>query len=395
MAYKVFSNGDALTGGELNTYLMNQAVISFATTTARDAAIPAPSEGQLVWLEDSNKYVYYTGSAWTDLITPASSGNAIINGAFDIWQRGTSLTVGNAGVSASTTADRWASYRSANTTAITVTKGTGSGVIGAPNYARLQRTASNTSTEPITFGQTIEIANASLLTGQTLTFSYYARKGANYSAASSNFTARWKTGTGSTDQNGIYNVYTGETNSSSTSVLTTDFQRFTHSFTATAGITQLAISFEIIPVGTAGAADYVDLTGVQLEVSSVATSFKRNANSLQGELAACQRYYYRMNSSENGYQQFTYQQGAANTVDLYVPLVPKTTMRVKPTAIDYANISTNDGTFRALTALIIDGGSQEFVTLKATVASGLTANKLTQLQANNTLNAYIGLSAEL
>jgi hypothetical protein len=66
MAYKVFSNGDALTGGELNTFLMNQSVISFATTAARDAALPSPLEGQLVWLEDSNKYVYYSGSAWVE-----------------------------------------------------------------------------------------------------------------------------------------------------------------------------------------------------------------------------------------------------------------------------------------------------------------------------------------
>jgi hypothetical protein len=72
MAYKVFSNGDALTGGELNTFLMNQSVISFATTAARDAALPAPLEGQLVWLEDSNKYVYRTPSAWADLL-PATT----------------------------------------------------------------------------------------------------------------------------------------------------------------------------------------------------------------------------------------------------------------------------------------------------------------------------------
>jgi hypothetical protein len=68
MAYKVFSNGDALTGGELNTFLMNQSVISFATTAARDAALPSPLEGQLIWLEDTNKYVFYDGTTWLDLV---------------------------------------------------------------------------------------------------------------------------------------------------------------------------------------------------------------------------------------------------------------------------------------------------------------------------------------
>lgn len=53
-------------------------------------------------MQDSNKYVYYTGSAWADLITPASSGNAIINGAFEINQRNfTSVTTTAYGF------DRW------------------------------------------------------------------------------------------------------------------------------------------------------------------------------------------------------------------------------------------------------------------------------------------------
>ena len=72
MAYKVFQNGYPLNASELNNYLMNQAVISFATATARDAALTTPVEGQLVWLEDSNKYVYYSGSAWADLL-PSST----------------------------------------------------------------------------------------------------------------------------------------------------------------------------------------------------------------------------------------------------------------------------------------------------------------------------------
>lgn len=74
MAYKVFSNGNALNASELNTYLMNQSVMVFASTTARDAALTSPTEGMLVWLEDSNKYVYYTGSAWTDLLSASAGG---------------------------------------------------------------------------------------------------------------------------------------------------------------------------------------------------------------------------------------------------------------------------------------------------------------------------------
>jgi hypothetical protein len=73
MAYKVFTNGAQLPASDLNTYLMNQAVISFAGSSARASAITSPVEGQLTWLEDSNKYQYYTGSAWADLIPTASA----------------------------------------------------------------------------------------------------------------------------------------------------------------------------------------------------------------------------------------------------------------------------------------------------------------------------------
>ena len=39
----------------------------FSNSTARTSAITAPNEGMLTWLEDVNKYQYYSGSAWVDL----------------------------------------------------------------------------------------------------------------------------------------------------------------------------------------------------------------------------------------------------------------------------------------------------------------------------------------
>jgi hypothetical protein len=75
MAYKVFENGYPLPASDLNNYLMNQAVMVFASSTDRSSSLTAPVEGMLTWLQDSNKYQYYTGSAWADLI--ASSAQAI------------------------------------------------------------------------------------------------------------------------------------------------------------------------------------------------------------------------------------------------------------------------------------------------------------------------------
>jgi hypothetical protein len=69
MAYKVFTNGSVLNASEINENLMNQAVISFSSSTARAAAIPSPIEGMLTWLEDVNRYENYNGTAWVNTIS--------------------------------------------------------------------------------------------------------------------------------------------------------------------------------------------------------------------------------------------------------------------------------------------------------------------------------------
>ena len=67
VAYKVFTNGSVLNASEINENLMNQSVMVFSNSTARAAALTAPVEGMLTWLQDTNKYENYNGSAWVDL----------------------------------------------------------------------------------------------------------------------------------------------------------------------------------------------------------------------------------------------------------------------------------------------------------------------------------------
>jgi hypothetical protein len=67
VAYKVFTNGSVLNASEINDNLMNQSVMVFSNSTARAAAITSPIEGMLTWLQDTNKYQNYNGSAWVDL----------------------------------------------------------------------------------------------------------------------------------------------------------------------------------------------------------------------------------------------------------------------------------------------------------------------------------------
>ena len=64
MAYKVFTNGSTLEASELNENLMQQSTAVFSNAAARTAAITSPVEGQLTYLEDTNQYASWNGSAW-------------------------------------------------------------------------------------------------------------------------------------------------------------------------------------------------------------------------------------------------------------------------------------------------------------------------------------------
>ena len=48
--FKVFSTGEVLTAADVNDYLMEQSIGIFADSTARDAQITSPIEGQFCFL---------------------------------------------------------------------------------------------------------------------------------------------------------------------------------------------------------------------------------------------------------------------------------------------------------------------------------------------------------
>jgi hypothetical protein len=136
--------------------------------------------------------------------------------------------------------------------------------------------------------------------GTSVTFSFYAKAGANFSSASNILNFGIYSGTG-TDQN-LGLAYTGATQPViSTATLTTSWQRFTVTGTIPANATEITPYVNYSPTGTAGANDWFEITGVQLEAGAVATPFRRNAPSIQAELAACQRYYWRLSSTGFSY----------------------------------------------------------------------------------------------
>lgn len=69
--YKLFATGDVLTAAQVNTYLMQQTVMVFASSAARTTALSGViAEGMLSYLSDTNALQYYDGAAWQDVSNP-------------------------------------------------------------------------------------------------------------------------------------------------------------------------------------------------------------------------------------------------------------------------------------------------------------------------------------
>ena len=185
---------------------------------------------------------------------------------------------------------------------------------------------------------------------------------------------------------------------SGTPTLTTTWQRFTYTGTIAATATEVSVGFEWTPSGTAGATDYFEVTGVQLEVGSTATPFSRAQGTIQGELAACQRYYYRA-SDGGAYNNFglgIVENGTQFDLNFVLPVQ----MRVTPTSVDFSTLTSQEapaGTLRTITGVGIGSATsgRNTATLTMTVASGLTANRVIRCLGNNSTSAYVGVSAEL
>jgi hypothetical protein len=322
----------------------------------------------------------------------AKNQNGVYNSSMDIAQRGTTFTTVSGVVY---TLDRWSSWASAVGSSLVTTQEAGTAT--SRYSAKLRRSTGNTNTGGLYYFQSLETADSYRFQGQTVTLSFYAKAGANFSAASSILVSNVATGTG-TDQI-LYN-YTGTVNNTQNNTLTTSWQRFTQTVTLSASATEVSVSFLYTPVGTAGADDSFFVTGIQLEVGSVATSYNRMSGSIQGELAACQRYYNRYLATSNNFAFFGNGTNK-DTTNAYITVSFPVEMRVKPTSVDTVTAADYRLQYGAtgftLTSLALGtvGDGTKTGSLYAGVASGLTTSGFVQLLANNNSTAYVGFSAEL
>ena len=380
-------------GGIQPTLLTAKGDLLTASATSTVTNLPVGADGQTLVANSASA----SGLQWQSVLSPYAAGkNPVLTAAMQVWQRGTSIAVAAATVPY--TADRWQIQTGASV-ASTVSRQATADTTNLPNIqycARVQRNSGQTGTAGIAFAQNFESINSIPFSGKTVTFSFYARAGANYSAASNALAVYVISGTG-TDQNVFVGGITGQSNFiASSATLTTTWQRFTFTGTVSATATQLIADLIYTPVGTAGTNDYYEITGVQLEVGSVATPFHTFSTTIQGELAACQRYYWRQTAPEGttpfGSGAAYASTGMGATIKLPV------TMRTKPSSIDFSALAVSDIANAGINITTVafassENGLDSFI-LNITGGTGMTQYRYYNLVAQSTAS-YLGFSAEL
>ena len=236
------------------------------------------------------------------------------------------------------------------------------------------------------------------MAGKTVTLSFYARAGANFSSASNVLSGYLETGTG-TDQNIVTVAWTGAaTPITFNSTLTTTWQRFTYTGTLAATATQIGLLMNYTPVGTAGANDYFEITGVQIDVGSVALPFRTYAATYQAELAACQRYLPAVSGNNNAFLGF-----AISTTQalVYIPL--STVARATGTGITASTLSyytlynQSLATGTPTAVAFQSAGTNTFAVLITTTAASpaLVAGQPVQFVINNSAGSILLTGVEI
>jgi hypothetical protein len=99
MTYRLFSTGEVLTAANVNTYLMNQAVMTFATAAARTTALSGVlAEGMVSYRTDAKILEYYNGTAWIADASTTAIQNSLVTTKGDIIAASASSTPARLGV---------------------------------------------------------------------------------------------------------------------------------------------------------------------------------------------------------------------------------------------------------------------------------------------------------
>jgi hypothetical protein len=377
------STGSSITG--MLALTANDIVTVLAFTAFSVSNTYTQAEADAKFFQNTNAFV--------------AGKNKIINGDFFVNQRAFT----------STTADQtyiFDRYRTRTVdgtvtfSAQTFTPGTApvAGYEGK-NYLRIV-TSGQTLTSAITNLQQL-IESVTTLAGQTATVSFWAKANTGTPKMSVEFTQNFGSG-----GSALLNTYAGQV------TLSTSWARYsvTVSVPSINGKTIGTSDCLELKLFVSAGSDFnsrtgslgiqtntFDLWGVQVEAGSVSTAFQTATGTIQGELAACQRYYYRNAPIGNAFS-WVGQGWANNTLtSALIGLQMPVPMRTTPTAIDYSTLGVvwyNGAT--TVASLAISGESNNYIAkIDITTSSNLPTAGMPIALRGGGLSGYFGLSAEL
>lgn len=296
--------------------------------------------------------------------------NAVINGNFDVWQRGTSF--GGGGIY---TADRWCA---AGASGQTVTR-----VLDHPTQSTGYCAEVVNTSGAQWIEQRIEAANARSLAGKEITASVWVK---NISAGPAGVSLNLEHANAADD----FSANTSIGTSSATTA--TVWTKLTFTGTLPSGAAN-GIRFRVITSSGGGGAATVRVAAAQLELGTAATEFERRP--IGTELSLCQRYFVDI----RGNQKIIGAGGSFASTQVEAIFVFPTEMRIAP-AITVANVTdgysfSGNGVSTNVSSLTPNRTSTKSVLLFNNAVSPSVTSGIYMRASTNTTASLIACDAEL
>jgi hypothetical protein len=379
MATVIDAKGDLVVGTGADTY-DNLAAGSNGDTLVADSSTSTGLSYQANWAAGKNKIINGDFRINQRNFTTASTDGAF---TFDRWKNG----IGTSGGTCTVTPQ-------------TFTPGAApvAGYEGS-NFIQLLSASQSGASDWASTYQNIEDVRS--LAGQTITVSFWAK--ATSGTPNIGVTVLQNFGTGGSSSV-IY--------SPSVKAITTSWVRYSFNITLsslsgkTIGTNSMVQFFIFTSTGsTLTGLGYAavglqnntfQIWGVQVEAGSVATAFQTATGTLQGELAACQRYYYRQTVSTNQPLAPTGGCATAAIADsvLYFPV----TMRLNPSSIEVSNVgfyNWGNGSIYESGTITSAAASLYAINLRYTHGSNVFTTGQSGALIGRASTSFIGINAEL